>query len=176
MFKSTKTYHHTAGLSCCFRQHRTDSHCRFLHGYPLAFKFTFGCEELDVRNWCVDFGSLKSLKGWLEGMYDHTCLVAADDPHIEWFRKGQELGLLDLRVVDSTGCEATARLVFECTEIWLKDNGYSPRVWLCSVEVSEHGGNSAIYEPYPPPFRVSSKTLEDPGLLGIHERQRIQNK
>jgi len=34
-FKSTKTYKATKGFSCCFRQFKATSHCRFLHGYSL---------------------------------------------------------------------------------------------------------------------------------------------
>ena len=56
---STKTYGHNIGLSAVFRQLHADSHCRFLHGYSLQFKFTFGCDELDEKNWVVDFGGLK---------------------------------------------------------------------------------------------------------------------
>jgi 6-pyruvoyltetrahydropterin/6-carboxytetrahydropterin synthase len=39
-----KTYGHELGLSACFRQHRAKSHCRFLHGYPLSFTFTFAAD------------------------------------------------------------------------------------------------------------------------------------
>ena len=87
-FRSTKTYGHEIGLSACFRQWRAESHCRLLHGYALAVKFVFESEELDVRNWVVDFGSLKTLKGWLEDTFDHTLLVANDDP---WKHKLMEL-------------------------------------------------------------------------------------
>jgi 6-pyruvoyltetrahydropterin/6-carboxytetrahydropterin synthase len=48
-------------------------------------------------------------------------------------------------MVEDTGCEAFARLIYECAEIWIKDNGYAPRVKLVSVEVMEHGANSALY-------------------------------
>jgi len=58
IFRSTKTYNHNEGLSCCFRQWRADSHCKLLHGYALAFKFVFATRELDARNWCYDFGGL----------------------------------------------------------------------------------------------------------------------
>lgn len=143
-FRSTKTYGHEIGLSACFRQWRAESHCRFLHGYALAFKFTFESDELDVRNWVVDFGSLKSLKGRLEDTFDHKLLVAEDDPHLFAFEALQELGIVELRILPRVGCEAFADLVFGMTEVWLHDNGYSPRVWLVSVECSEHGANSAI--------------------------------
>ena len=40
-YYSTKTYGHNIGLSAVFRQPNADhSHCHFLHGYSLAFKFT----------------------------------------------------------------------------------------------------------------------------------------
>jgi len=144
--KSTKTFTHETGLSSCFRQWRAQSHCRHLHGYALQVKFTFGCDALDVRNWCVDFGSMKSLKSWLEDTFDHTLLVAEDDPHKDLLCSLAGLDICRAVVVPATGCEAFAKLIFECAQIWLKDNGYAPRCWVHSVEVSEHGANSAIYE------------------------------
>ena len=147
MHLSTKRYGHEAGFSCAFRQWKADSHCRLLHGYAMAFKFVFSAEELDVRNWVVDFGGLKPLKGILEDTFDHKTIVASDDPQIEWFRQGQKLGTLELVEVEAGGCEKFAELVYEVTEQWLKDAGYGARVKLVSVEVSEHGSNSAIYMP-----------------------------
>lgn len=148
MYKSTKKYDHNAGFSCCFRQWKAQSHCNKLHGYALAFKFTFMSSELDERNWVVDFGGLKSLKAILENNFDHTTLVAEDDPHIDWYKKGAQLGVLDIRVVPATGCEAVARMVFEVTQQWLKDAGFAPRCILEEVEVSEHSGNSAKYSAF----------------------------
>lgn len=156
MYKSTKRYGHEIGLSCCFRQHRADSHCRLLHGYALSFKFTFCTEDddLDVRNWVVDFGGLKSLKAMLEDTFDHTLLVADDDPKREALLELGKLGLARVVCVPATGCEAAARMVFSCTKQWLRDAGYAGRVWLESVEVAEHGANSAIYQNNDPhPYR-----------------------
>jgi 6-pyruvoyltetrahydropterin/6-carboxytetrahydropterin synthase len=147
MYRSTKTYGHEIGLSACFRQWRAQSHCQFLHGYPLAFRFEFETNELDARNWVVDFGSLKSLKGMLEDLFDHKTVVAKDDPKISIFRELEVAGLIQLRVVPATGCEAFAALVAGATDVWLTDNGYAPRVRLVSVECREHGGNSAIFIP-----------------------------
>ena len=73
---STKHYGHNIGLSAVFRQPNADhSHCHLLHGYSLAFTFTFGCDELDNKNWAVDFGGLKPLKKWLEDTFDHKQLL-----------------------------------------------------------------------------------------------------
>lgn len=145
MFLSTKKYGHEIGLSACFRQWRAESHCRLLHGYALAVKLTFGAVELDCRNWVVDFGSLKSLKQMLQDTFDHTLLVAEDDPKLEVFKQLDNVhGIAKVVVVPACGCEKFAEMIFECTEIWLKDNGYAPRVKLIAVEVKEHGANSAI--------------------------------
>jgi 6-pyruvoyltetrahydropterin/6-carboxytetrahydropterin synthase len=144
-YQSTKTYGYALGLSCCFRQWRAESHCRFLHGYSLAFKFTFETDELDVRGWVVDFGSLKSLKGILEDTFDHKLLVAEDDPEIRTFLNIEKLGLVQVRKLPAVGCEKFAEYVFGVANAWLASNGYAPRVRIKSVEVMEHGANSAIY-------------------------------
>lgn len=143
-FVSTKTYCHSVGLSCAFRQWRADSHCKYLHGYALQIKLTFQSNVLDNRNWVVDFGSLKSLKGLLEDQFDHKTLVALDDPELEKFKELDKLGIIQMRTVDACGCEAMAYYVYHMTNQWLTDAGYDAVV-LESVEVAEHESNSAIY-------------------------------
>jgi 6-pyruvoyltetrahydropterin/6-carboxytetrahydropterin synthase len=87
-YYSTKTYGTDRGLSCCFRQWRaTHSHCSTLHGYSIGIKLIFESETLDDRNWVFDFGGLKHFKDWAETMFDHTLVIAADDPHLEFFVK-----------------------------------------------------------------------------------------
>lgn len=144
-FISTKTYGHEVGLSCCFRQHRAESHCRYLHGYALSVKFEFEAVELDYLNWVVDFGGLKSLKAWLESTFDHKLLMAEDDPQRREIVHLHDLGVIDLIMVPATGCESFAYYVFLKAKSWLIQNEYAPRVRLRSVEIREHGANSAIY-------------------------------
>lgn len=145
VFRSTKTYDHSEGLSCTFRQWRaTHSHCRLLHGYALAFRFVFAARELDERRWCVDFGGLKAVKAWLHEQFDHTLLVAADDPELAAFERLGRDGLADVRVLPDVGCEAVARMVHaKVTDLVTQATG--GRAWVESVEVMEHGGNSALY-------------------------------
>lgn len=145
-YQSTKTFGHEQGFSCAFRQHRAESHCRLIHGYALGFKFVFEAEELDVRNWVVDFGGLKPLKQLLADTFDHTLVVAEDDPLIDGFKSMEKHGACRLVVLPAAGCEKFAEYVFEVAEQWLKDAGFAPRCKLVSVEVSEHGANSAIYK------------------------------
>jgi 6-pyruvoyltetrahydropterin/6-carboxytetrahydropterin synthase len=145
IYRSTKTYDHNEGLSCCFRQWRaTHSHCRLVHGYALAFKFVFAAYDLDERHWCVDFGGLKSVRNWLHDTFDHTMIVAEDDPALDRFRELEDGGLVRLRVLPAVGCEATARYVFERVSRFVAQETEG-RVWIESVEVREHGGNSAIF-------------------------------
>lgn len=147
MYVSTKSYGHEVGFSCAFRQWRAQSHCRFIHGYALKFRFEFEGKELDEKNWLVDFGGLKSLKGILENTFDHTTIIAEDDPELFVFQMLQERGLIQLRVLPAVGCEMFAKYVAGVADVWLDDNGYEERIRLRSVEVWEHGANSARFEP-----------------------------
>jgi 6-pyruvoyltetrahydropterin/6-carboxytetrahydropterin synthase len=145
-YRSTKTYDHSEGLSCCFRQWRaTHSHCRLIHGYALAFKFVFATHQLDERNWCFDFGGLKPIRAWLHDMFDHTVIVALDDPSLPQLQQLDRDGLANVRILPAVGCEAVAKHVFDYVAKYIRaeSNG---RVWLESVEVREHGGNSAVYQ------------------------------
>lgn len=144
-YQSTKQFGHDLGLSCCFRQWRAESHCNQLHGYAIAIRLVFEAEELDVRNWVVDFGSLKSLKQMFVDTFDHKLLVAEDDPDKDDICALAGMGIADVIVVPAVGCEKFAEYVFGATEVWLQSNGYTPRVKLISAEVCEHGANSAIY-------------------------------
>jgi 6-pyruvoyltetrahydropterin/6-carboxytetrahydropterin synthase len=147
MFRSTKTYGHELGLSAVFRQWRADSHCNQLHGYALSFRFEFESEDLDDKNWVVDFGGLSKLRKALEAKFDHKLLVAQDDPKLDEILLLQALGIADIEIVEAVGCEMFARLAYDLATAVLDDLGYIPRARVASVECSEHGANSAIYRP-----------------------------
>jgi len=148
MFRSTKTYGHEIGLSAVFRQWRADSHCNQLHGYALSFHFEFEAAELDERNWVVDFGGLKKLRTELERLFDHSLVVAKDDPRLNEILELDKLGIADVRVLDGVGCEMFAQIAYDLAQNVLDDLGYAPRVRVYSVECREHGANSAIYAPW----------------------------
>ena len=106
---SKKHYGHNIGLSAVFRQPNADhSHCNLLHGYSLGFKFTFGCAELDDKNWAVDFGGLKPLKAWLEDMFDHKTVIDRDDPYLYKFAELENIGLAEITVLNGVGAEMFA--------------------------------------------------------------------
>lgn len=130
--------------SCAFRQWRADSHCKYIHGYRLVAKFWFECEQLDERNWVVDFGGLKELKKDLEYQFDHTLCIASDDPLLTSFRELHRVGAVDLRVMaDGVGIERTAEWCFRTADRHVKELTNN-RCWVKQVEVWEHDKNSAI--------------------------------
>ena len=146
MYKVVKTYGHDLGLSCAFRQWKATSHCRFLHGYSLAFEFTFSSEALDSRNWVIDFGNLKLLKDTLVQQFDHKTIVSTDDPHLDRFKKMHEDGIIDLAILKNVGCEAFAEQSYILARQVLVSSKLG-QVNIEQVKVSEHGANSAIYIP-----------------------------
>lgn len=151
-FLSTKTYGNDRGLSCAFRQWRADhSHCSLIHGYSIGIKLIFECEKLDERNWVMDFGGLKEFKQWSEHMFDHTLLVAEDDPQRGALEELNAKGLAVVRVVPGVGCERFAEMAYKKMQGIINadkitGNALNPTVRVKSVEVFEHGANSAIYE------------------------------
>lgn len=145
MYTVTKTYGHDRGLSCCYRQPKATSHCHLIHGYALAFEFCFQALELDHRNWVIDFGGLKPLEEWLKKEFDHTCLVAFDDPSVSVFNDLMFKGLIELRIMNKVGCEAFAQRAFEVASDIVVRIEPGGRITVKSCKVSEHGANSATY-------------------------------
>jgi 6-pyruvoyltetrahydropterin/6-carboxytetrahydropterin synthase len=150
-YNSTKLFD---GYSTCFRQWRADgTHCRFLHGYAVSFRVWFE-GDLDHRNWVFDFGGMKRAKTKMNGMspkdyfaylLDHTTIVAIDDPYLSQFKQMDRDGIIQLRIMDSVGCERFAEYLYDNINAFLEletDN----RVRATKVEVYEHERNSASYE------------------------------
>ena len=150
-FQSTKLFD---GFSTVFRQWNAEgTHCRFLHGYGVSFRVWFE-GELDERNWVFDFGGMKRAKGnidgknpkeWMDYMFDHTTIVATDDPGIGGFRTMNELGIIQLREIEAVGAEQFAKYIFEKLNTFVQEETNS-RVSVVRVEFMEHSKNTAIYE------------------------------
>ena len=142
---STKSYKQIAPVA--YRQWRADSHCSKLHGYALSFHFEFESDTLDARNWCLDFGGLKPLKAKLEEWFDHTLLVAEDDPMKDELLRLGELKLAKITVVEKTGCEGIAEFLYEYVNTIMLPSfgsGEAERVWCSRVEVRETDSNMAM--------------------------------
>jgi 6-pyruvoyltetrahydropterin/6-carboxytetrahydropterin synthase len=150
-FQSTKLFD---GFSCVFRQWKAEgTHCRFLHGYGVSFRVWFE-GELDERNWVWDFGGMKRAKGtidgknpkeWMDYMFDHTTIVAEDDPGLGGFKTMDQLGIIQLRVIPATGAEQFSKYIYDKLNTFVQEET-SGRVKVVRVEFMEHAKNTAIYE------------------------------
>ena len=60
------------------------------------------------------------------------------------FKELEKNDIVDLRIIPAVGCEKFAEFIYNYVEKIIKDESQG-RVWLDSVEVREHGANSAIY-------------------------------
>ena len=145
-YSSTKTFE---GYSTAFRQWKAKhSHCQYIHGYAMKFKVTF-IGDLDELNWVCDFGSFKrnGIKEHMSHMFDHTTIVAKDDPKLSTFKQLSEEKLIQLRILDGVGCEKFATYVYNyINNIIIKET--KARVKVLTVECFEGGtNNSAIYKP-----------------------------
>ena len=149
-FTSTKVFD---GFSTVFRQWRAETtHCRFVHGYGVSFKVWFE-GELDDRNWVWDFGGMKRAKGqidgmspkaWMDYMFDHTMIIAEDDPWLDAFKQMETAEVAQVRIVPATGAEKFAEYIYNKLNPFIQEET-DGRVRVTQVEFREHGKNSAIY-------------------------------
>jgi 6-pyruvoyltetrahydropterin/6-carboxytetrahydropterin synthase len=87
------------------------------------------------------------LKDKLEEWFDHTLLVAQDDPHKELLEWLGTCGIAKITEVEKTGCEGIAEFLYEYVNtIFLPDYGsdVAERIWCCKVEVRETDSNMAM--------------------------------
>ena len=149
-FTSSKVFD---GFSTVFRQHSAgDTHCRFLHGYGISFKVYFE-GDLDHRNWVWDFGGMKrakttidgmSAKAWMDYMFDHTVIMAENDPALEEFKRLDELGIAQLRIIPATGAEKFSEYIFyKLNKFVITET--EGRVRVTKVDFREHAKNEASF-------------------------------
>ena len=149
-FQSSKVFD---GFSTVFRQWKAEeTHCRFVHGYGISFKVYFE-GELDHRNWVWDFGGMKRAKTlidgkqpkeWMDYMFDHTLIIAEDDPHLNAFKEMGTAGVAQVRIIPATGAEKFAEFVFNKINEFVKTETEN-RVRVTKVKFMEHGKNAAYY-------------------------------
>ena len=149
-FQSSKVFD---GFSTVFRQWKaTDTHCRFVHGYGISFKVYFE-GDLDERNWVWDFGGMKRAKtlidgkqpkAWMDYMFDHTMIIAEDDPELQAFKQMDAAGVAQVRIIPATGAEKFAEYIYTKLNVFVKKETEG-RVKVTKVKFAEHGKNAAYY-------------------------------
>jgi len=149
-YKFTSTKEYIDAFPCAYRQWRADSHCNLNHGYSFSMKFYFGTNDLDVRNWAADYGGLKELKKILEDQFDHTTLVSADDPELEFYQEMERRKLAKLTILPRIGCESLADMLYKYVNgVYIPDfwgEYEASRLWCYRVEVRETQANMAFRE------------------------------
>ncbi len=150
VYKYVSTKEYVDAFPCAYRQYKADSHCNLIHGYSFSMKFYFGCNTLDARNWCADYGGLKELKEILQDQFDHTLLVAEDDPEIETYKLLQQKKMAKLTILPRLGCEGLADQLYRYMNgVYIPDMwgpGEAERLWCFRVEVRETQTNMAWRE------------------------------
>jgi 6-pyruvoyltetrahydropterin/6-carboxytetrahydropterin synthase len=149
-FQSSKVFD---GFSTVFRQWKASTtHCQFVHGYGISFKVYFE-GSLDDRNWVWDFGGMKraktlidgkSPKAWMDYMFDHTMIIAEDDPELKAFQQMGAAGVAQVRVIEATGAEKFAEYIYNKLNEFVKTET-EDRVRVIKVKFIEHGKNAAYY-------------------------------
>ena len=128
-FQSSKVFD---GFSTVFRQWKAETtHCRFVH----------------------DFGGMKraktkiddmSPKEWMDYMFDHTLIVAEDDPFIAAFKQMGDANVAQVRIVPATGAEKFAEYIYNKLNEFVTTETEG-RVKVIKVKFMEHGKNAAYY-------------------------------
>lgn len=132
-----------ADLSCVHRNWKGSDRLNVLHGYARSIEVTFVASELSADGLVVDFSSLSAVKHLLERQFDHTLLVAADDPLLEKFVALGNAGAADVRIVESATLEASAEWVASAVED-LVGRSTEGRVSVQAVEVRESPKNAVV--------------------------------
>ena len=105
------------------------------------------------RNWVWDFGGMKRAttlidgkqpKAWMDYMFDHTLIVAEDDPEVEAFKQMDEAKVAQVRVIPATGAEKFSEYIFKKLNEFVKTETDN-RVRVIKVKFMEHGKNAAYY-------------------------------
>ncbi|MEB3984221.1 6-carboxytetrahydropterin synthase [Mycobacterium sp. 663a-19] len=124
-------------LPCCRRSWANQGKRFFLHGYERTFEVEFACAETEPGTGVVvGSGTVGEIDAALRHQFDHTTLIAADDPQRDLFELLAERGVIDLRIMDNTGMEGSAAWVFDTAEqiVGLATAG---RVWVSRIKARE---------------------------------------
>jgi 6-pyruvoyltetrahydropterin/6-carboxytetrahydropterin synthase len=81
----------------------------------------------------------------MDYMFDHTTVVAEDDPFINAFKQMETAGVAQIRILPAVGAEQFAKFIFEKLNAFVHVETDS-RVKVVKVEFMENNKNSATYE------------------------------
>ena len=144
-YQIIKTLGPENGFTCAYRLWRAKSDCKYIHGYSLGFRFVLETTELDENSWVYDFGSFKEIRKWVKDNFDHTLLIAKDDPEKDFLMSFADKKIAKVIELPDVGCEKFAEYTYNFVSEYISSET-SGGVKLISVEVFEHGANSAVFK------------------------------
>ena len=77
-------------------------------------------------------------------MFDHTVIIAEDDPDVKAFQQMGEAGVAQVRIIPATGAEKFAEYIY-CNINKFVIAETDNRVRVTKVKFMEHGKNAAYY-------------------------------
>ena len=86
----------------------------------------------------------KSPKEYFNFMFDHTLVIAEDDPWKEAFLQMEEAGVAQVRVIPATGAEKFAEFIYNKVNPFVLEET-DGRVRVVKVKFMEHGKNAAYH-------------------------------
>ena len=92
-------------------------------------------------------GNIDSMnpKAWMDYMFDHTTVLAPDDPELEIFKELDRKGVVQLRILEGpVGAEQFAKYIYGKINTFVQEETKG-RVKVLKVEFFENKRNSAIY-------------------------------
>jgi hypothetical protein len=124
-------------LPCCHRSWANQGKRFFPHGYVRTFEVEFACAETEPDTGVVvESNAVREIRAELRYQFDHTTLIALDDPQRDLFELLAERGVIGLRIMDNTGMEGSAAWVFDTAE-QIAGLATGGRVWVSRVKARE---------------------------------------
>ena len=80
----------------------------------------------------------------MDYMFDHTMIMAEDDPMLPAFQQMDSAGVAQVRIIPATGAESFAKYIFEKLNDFVKEETDN-RVKVIKVKFMEHAKNAAYY-------------------------------
>jgi 6-pyruvoyltetrahydropterin/6-carboxytetrahydropterin synthase len=80
----------------------------------------------------------------MDYMFDHTMIIAEDDPELKAFQQMDKAGVAQVRVIPATGAEKFAEYIYHKLNDFVKTETDN-RVRVIKVKFAEHGKNAAYY-------------------------------
>ena len=99
-FSITKSF---GGYPLVWRNHLATTHCNLLHGYCPTWDIEFTADMLSDEGWIINFGSLKGLASIFGDIFDHSTLLAYNDPFVNKYLEHRSDTLQKTYGVDGNG-------------------------------------------------------------------------